>query len=761
MNLRRFHALIAAIVALAAASSTVVAENWTGTADTLWTNTSNWDTFTVPGSGGTANFIDAGNGNTNISLGGASQPIGTISFDTASAAAYTLGVLSSGDAFNFDPNGTIAVGSTVTTAQTINAGIVANGGLNINVANGTTIGLTLAGVISGNGPVSFGGIGGVTLSGENTYSGGTSFPNVAAQPVIRIAVDSDGTGGSLTKGAFGTGTITPSSSFPARLVPSGANRTVGNNLDLTNGSLFVGTGTTVAGQNSLTLTGNITTGSTTRNISNQLSSTATLTIALPDFSSTITRGGIFQFQANQGQSGSTTVLNSVVNEGTNSIIAQNGVNLIVNSPQGDRRRWLVTRDAATQVPATATFNGDFTGSTANNDNLITVDNGGKATFNGIVNRPGGPLTIGNAAATLEGGTMATFNNTTSVAAVTVRQSAVANFNGATTVNSTFTTNGVGSTAYINQPFDVTGTFAVEASSVVYVNAPTTYSGTASQAMNIQLTSAAEQTALVVNSTLTRTGAATSPVRVATGTLAGNGGTIFAPVSILTSGNGPSYLAPGTPAPSGGANTTPSYRNGAGKLTIGASGNPFDLGFTGTTNCSGCNFYAEIGGTTPGSGYDQVEVNGTATIGSATATRGTLTVGLINGFTRPAGDTSFEILKATTLANTNNNYFTTVNLPNNDTTNWSVSYTATSVLVNALGTGDFNHDGIVDAGDYVVWRKSDGTPGGYSAFRRNFGNTVPGSGSGLETAGVPEPGTITLLAMGLAVMACPRRASRNR
>ena len=43
-------------------------------------------------------------------------------------------------------------------------------------------------------------------------------------------------------------------------------------------------------------------------------------------------------------------------------------------------------------------------------------------------------------------------------------------------------------------------------------------------------------------------------------------------------------------------------------------------------------------------------------------------------------------------------------------------------------GDFNHDGTVDAADYIVWRKTDGTPAGYNTWRANFGQPA-GSGSG--------------------------------
>ena len=56
-------------------------------------------------------------------------------------------------------------------------------------------------------------------------------------------------------------------------------------------------------------------------------------------------------------------------------------------------------------------------------------------------------------------------------------------------------------------------------------------------------------------------------------------------------------------------------------------------------------------------------------------------------------------------------------------------------------GDYNADGIVDAADYVVWRKDPaafgGDPAGYNTWTTNFGRTS-GPGSGLGAGSVPEP-----------------------
>jgi hypothetical protein len=83
-------------------------------------------------------------------------------------------------------------------------------------------------------------------------------------------------------------------------------------------------------------------------------------------------------------------------------------------------------------------------------------------------------------------------------------------------------------------------------------------------------------------------------------------------------------------------------------------------------------------------------------------------------------------------------------------------------------GDYDNTGIVDAADYVIWRKNVGQPSQtlpndttgvivgdaqYNLWRSNFGSTtaVPGSGSALAGSAVPEPSPIGLLMLGLAAV----------
>jgi hypothetical protein len=85
------------------------------------------------------------------------------------------------------------------------------------------------------------------------------------------------------------------------------------------------------------------------------------------------------------------------------------------------------------------------------------------------------------------------------------------------------------------------------------------------------------------------------------------------------------------------------------------------------------------------------------------------------------------------------------------------------------TGDYNGNGIVDAADYVVWRKTldqpaspagsgadgdgDGTigTGDYDFWAERFGDTVPGAGGGNVSGAVPEPASLVLLLVGLLVV----------
>jgi hypothetical protein len=82
-----------------------------------------------------------------------------------------------------------------------------------------------------------------------------------------------------------------------------------------------------------------------------------------------------------------------------------------------------------------------------------------------------------------------------------------------------------------------------------------------------------------------------------------------------------------------------------------------------------------------------------------------------------------------------------------TWNLSTLYTTGEVTLTAVpgSPGDFNNNGIVDAADYLIWRKNFGTQTSYDTWRAHFGQTAPGNGTGASAnAAVPEPTTLVLL-----------------
>jgi uncharacterized protein YjbI with pentapeptide repeats len=98
--------------------------------------------------------------------------------------------------------------------------------------------------------------------------------------------------------------------------------------------------------------------------------------------------------------------------------------------------------------------------------------------------------------------------------------------------------------------------------------------------------------------------------------------------------------------------------------------------------------------------------------------------------------------------------------------WDLSnlYTTGEVtLIDVSLPGDFNHDGTVDAADYIIWCKNPGgiyTSDDYTTWRANFGQSfslatgsssaIPLPPSHLDNA-VPEPGALVTILMAIAAL----------
>ena len=68
-------------------------------------------------------------------------------------------------------------------------------------------------------------------------------------------------------------------------------------------------------------------------------------------------------------------------------------------------------------------------------------------------------------------------------------------------------------------------------------------------------------------------------------------------------------------------------------------------------------------------------------------------------------------------------------------------------------GDFNADGVVDAKDYILWRKNVGAyaPDNYNTWRSHFGYAAASGAGDLGADAVPEPATAALLLLALLLI----------
>jgi T5SS/PEP-CTERM-associated repeat protein len=148
-------------------------------------------------------------------------------------------------------------------------------------------------------------------------------------------------------------------------------------------------------------------------------------------------------------------------------------------------------------------------------------------------------------------------------------------------------------------------------------------------------------------------------------------------------------------------------------------------------------------------FGQLEVAGGASLA------GNLEIKLAAGFTPSVGD-SFQILTSAGGITGSLNLSAAPVLPTG--MQWDLDILPNRVVLNVVGTGDYNGNGIVDAADYAVWRgmmgqsgpglAADGNGNGvvdnadYDFWRRRFGNQVFAGGSAVATS-IPEP-TVTFM-----------------
>ncbi len=758
-------------------------------------------------------FNSTGNGNTDISLAGATQPINSLFF-TGGAAEYTIGQLS-GDALDFDDGGGILADSSVTNAQTIMADSLTNGsGLLVenDASNGGEgAGNGLVGLTMGNVTIRDGGTlsvvttsntsttafnGDITessgqtagvyfvspagaaastnvnyiINGNNTYTGGTTIQvNTGNNGSIQIGSDSPFGSGKVTTLLVGSS---------AQLEAIGGTHTISNAIDLNGGLNFVG-------DNTLVLDGPIAISSNpTRTFNNKMTSGgAMLMFGATPGSSDIYLGdpvsnggdGVGRVLVLQAQNGATTIINANFRDVDSASAVRYssaiGGNIIINNLQ--------TYTGETQLgsgSATVQFHDDYNagdssgpfglgtlvangsanielaptggdrtianpfrlefGFTVNN---ISGDNSsvtfsGPIKFNGngagrlIQNRmdptTGGILTLGSAASP----NTFTLSDTPNLA-ITFYD------HGRTVINDTIEdaldtmsnripnniiVNSNTSTTTFNGDQNTDGDFTVNGTTSPHPIAIINGNRSGSGAMTTS-------GILVVNGS--KTGAGLVTVND-TGTLAGTGSIEGDVTNNGTIAPGDESLTPGT------LTLTDSVTNGTDSHWL--------IGLDGASSGK-----LAVGGNVDLSAVDNLDVIG---VGSGTSWIIGTYVGMLTG--------TFD----------------------NITAGYAVDYgtgTNSQITLNVAPIGpdgDFNSDGVVDAADYVAWRKNDGsnnalpndgglgTPIGqahYDLWRANFGNSGSGSGALNAVTAVPEPSSLLLLLLAMAGLAAPALAGNPR
>jgi hypothetical protein len=85
-----------------------------------------------------------------------------------------------------------------------------------------------------------------------------------------------------------------------------------------------------------------------------------------------------------------------------------------------------------------------------------------------------------------------------------------------------------------------------------------------------------------------------------------------------------------------------------------------------------------------------------------------------------------------------------------------SNSLTSLTLTPVLPGDYNENGVVDAADYVFWRKAGGSQQSYDVWRSHFGQTGGGGASTIANAAVPEPASTVMLIVGTLAICLRRR-----
>nr|WP_237705685.1 Ig-like domain-containing protein [Pseudomonas mendocina] len=475
-------------------------------------------------------------------------------------------------------------------------------------AGGDNSSTTVAGVISGNGALIKQGNGTLTLAGSNTYMGSTtvsagilsiaSDANLGAGSLILAGSTLDVSGATtidnaisltgnssignasavtlsgaisgaydLTKTGSGTLTLSASNSYGATYVNAGT-LSVSSDANLGSGAVNLAAGTTLAVtgattiDNAIALAGDATV-STTANttLSGVISGAFTLTKA---GASTLTLSSTNTY-------GATTVSAGTLNVASDSNLGSGTVTLAGGST--------LAVTGATTIDNTITLSGN-----------ATVNTGADTTLSGVISGSNNLTKSGASTLTLTGSN--TFTGSTTVNAGTLSIASDANLGaGALNLANGTTLQITGSTT-IDNALALTGVATINAGAAATLSGVISGSGSLTKSGSGSLTLSASNTNLgnttVAAGTLVVDGSTNNATTVASGATLAGSGTLGGDVIVQSGG----ILSPG----------------GAGVATLTVNGN--------LTLASGSTLALDINGTTAGTGYDRVVVNGTVDVSGA-------------------------------------------------------------------------------------------------------------------------------------------------
>jgi T5SS/PEP-CTERM-associated repeat protein len=411
-----------------------------------------------------------------------------------------------------------------------------------------------------------------------------------------------------------------------------------------------------------------------------------------------------------------------MNVGSGGIVSVNGLDIGTDGTVGTL---MIDGGTSSVVVAGTTSNWGAGGGTAN----VTFKNGAISTFRNIA------LTAGTTA-----GTSSTVN-VLSGAHLNLDHMSLA-ISGGAIVGATLNVNGGGSTVTQNGPSTLTIGHA--SAGLAAINIGTTNSGgTFSTGTGA--------------TTINKTGTVNIGSGTNLGTLNANGN-VTIDGGLMQVGFGSSVVASGKTITlsnagtlKGSGNVTGTVLNTSGIVEPGSSAGTLSISDSYTQAAAG-QLLIEM---TSATSFDVLAVTGNVSLA------GTLDVDLLGGFVPQPGSV-FPIISATGGVS---GTFGTVLLPTLTGANWQLLYGTNSVLLRVALLGDYNFNGTVDGGDYVIWRKTlnqtgafllaDGNANGqidtgdYNVWRSHFGLSFPGAGSGSaggspsQTA-VPEPTTFVLV-----------------